>query len=425
MEALPLLRNAAGKETGFDLAVVCLPVEDWPPAEILEAIREASAEIPCVFMTENASLEEGLRLVRLGAYDYLPLDADLGPVLTELAAGRKPQSIAEEPWRRLLVGESLPMRTVTETIRLVAARRCTVLITGETGTGKEIAARAIHAASNRAQAPLVAVNCSALPDNLLEAELFGHVKGAFTGSVATRIGRFEHAHKGTIFLDEIAEMPLDLQTKLLRVLQEREIQRLGSSETIRVDVRVIAACNVDLEARVRQGRFREDLFYRLNVVPLMIPPLRRRPSDIPLLVLHFIDKVCRMEGIPVRRIASETLERLTRYPWPGNVRQLENAVEMAIALSGERTMLHLSDFALPSAVARMPAPETARKISLPDEGLDFEELVSSIERDLLEQALRKTGGNKKAAADLLRLKRTTLTAKLKALELPGGAIPAA
>jgi DNA-binding NtrC family response regulator len=366
-----------------------------------------------------------LRLVRLGAYDYLPIDADLEPVVAEIAAERQPRPAPDEPWRRLLVGESLPMRTVTETIRLIAPRRCTVLVTGETGTGKEMAARAIHAAGNRAQAPLVAVNCSALPDNLLETELFGHVKGAFTGSIATRIGRFEQAQQGTIFLDEIAEMPLDLQAKLLRVLQEREIQRLGSSETIRVDVRVIAACNVDLEARVRQGRFREDLFYRLNVVPLMIPPLRRRPSDIPLLVLHFVDKICRMENIPVRRIAPETLDRLTRYPWPGNVRQLENAVEMAIALSGERTMLHLSDFALPSTVVRMPAPASARTISLPDEGLDFEELVASIERDLLEQALRKTGGNKKAAADLLRLKRTTLTAKLKALELPAGAVPAA
>jgi transcriptional regulator with GAF, ATPase, and Fis domain len=321
-----------------------------------------------------------------------------------------------EPWRAFLVGESRPIEQIHQVIRLVGARRCTVLISGETGTGKEVVARAIHSAGPRSQFSFVAVNTGALPENLLEAELFGHVRGAFTGAVANRIGRFEQAHRGTIFLDEISDMPLDLQAKLLRVLQEREFQRLGSSETVKVDVRVIAATNVDLAERVRQGRFREDLFYRLNVVPLSIPPLRERRRDIPLLVQHFLEKICRQEGLARREITPEALHRLMQYDWPGNVRQLENAVEMAVALSGDRCLLYPSDFPLPACRPRPPAASATPAITVPDDGLDFEATVSRIERALLEQALRKTGGNKKQAADMLGLKRTTFAAKWKSLE---------
>jgi transcriptional regulator with GAF, ATPase, and Fis domain len=277
-------------------------------------------------------------------------------------------------------------------------------------------ARAIHLASDRRNLPVVAVNCTALPENLLEAELFGHVKGAFTGAINHRVGRFEQAHRSTLFLDEVGDLPLEIQAKLLRVLQEREFQRIGSSETIKVDVRVIAATNTDLEQAVRDGKFREDLYYRLNVVPLRVPALRERPSDIPILVHHLIDKICRQESLPPRRLARETLERLASYSWPGNVRQLENAVEMAIALSGDRETLYPADFPLPrsprlDAGARVSWPA----VSLPDEGLDFEQMVAHMERTILEQALRKTGGNKAQAAGMLRLKRTTLSAKLKSL----------
>ena len=298
----------------------------------------------------------------------------------------------------------------------MASRRATVLITGETGTGKELAARALHLAGVRRAGPWVAVNCSALPETLLESELFGHTRGAFTGAIQSRPGRFEQAHGATLFLDEIGELPLDLQAKLLRVLQERELQRLGSTETIRVDIRVVAATNCDLGTRVAQGKFREDLYYRLNVVPLEMPPLRRRSGDVPLLAEHFVEKICRAEGIPKKRLSREALDQLCTHPWPGNVRQLENAVEMAIALTGDAPVFDAADFPLPD-VPQMRVPAAAMPVvAVPDSGLDYEQTLAVIERSILEQALRKTGGNKKAAAEMLRLKRTTLSAKVRSFD---------
>ena len=276
-------------------------------------------------------------------------------------------------------------------------------------------AQSIHASSDRARLPMVSVNCSALPDTLLEAELFGHVKGAFTGAMNPRVGRFEQANHSTIFLDEIGDLPLSLQAKLLRVLQEREFQRLGSSETVRVDLRVIAATHTDLAEMIKQGKFREDLYYRLNVVPVAIPPLRERASDIRFLVMHFIEKICRDEQIAVKQISRETLDRLSAHDWPGNVRQLENAVEKAIVLSGERPALFPGDFPLPPRKHPAIFSNTDAFIAVPDQGLDFEKTVGGIERNILEQALKKTRGNKKLAAQMLGLKRTTLTAKLKSL----------
>ncbi len=332
---------------------------------------------------------------------------------------RLAENIGREDWENLLIGESHAMRQVSHIIRMVASRRATVLISGETGTGKEMAARALHLAGARRHSRLVAVNCSALPDHLLEAELFGHVRGAFTGAVQNRVGRFEEAHGGTLFLDEIGDLPIELQAKLLRVLQEREFQRLGSSETIRVDIRVVAATNCDLPRRVAEGKFREDLFYRLNVVPIHMPPLRERSGDVGLLADHFVEKICRMEGLEVKRIAPEARERLSGYGWPGNVRQLENAIEMAVALSGQNPLLTALDFPLP-ALAPRPAslPGCTPVVSVPDGGLDYEQTLAFIERSILEQALQKTGGNKKAAAEMLGLKRTTLLAKVRSLESP-------
>ena len=418
-EALQELRDAE-----WDAVLVQLPVSGWSGDELVEEIRRAAPASPCLVQgAVGDDWVQAIHLTKLGAYSWLPSSASPADRLTALEAAFAERlavrrSITpEEPWRRFLVGDTAAMRQVVDVIRLVGPRRSTILITGETGTGKEMAARALHAASSRAHLPMVAVNCSALPENLLEAELFGHVRGAFTGAVQNRVGRFEQADRGTIFLDEVAEMPLDLQAKLLRVLQEREFQRLGSSETVKLDVRVIAACNVDLDERIRRGKFREDLFYRLNVVPLRMPTLRERSRDLPILVSHFLDKICGQEEIPVKRVTPETVERLMRHSWPGNVRQLENAVEMAVALSGVRDSLFPSDFPLPSVSSEKAAPiGMVTQLGVPDEGLDFELTVGSIEMRLLEQALRKTSGNKKAAADLLHLKRTTLTAKLKSLQ---------
>ena len=400
--------------------VVDCPVEGSDSDTYLEQLRRALPATPIFVHQPGATAAEAARLACAGACLFLDQGPAAARQLAEAMAGAHASGLAglavavlQEDWERMLVGESRELRQVAQIIRMVGPRRATVLITGETGTGKEIVARALHLAGPRRRGPFVALNCSALPDTLLEAELFGHVRGAFTGALQSRVGRFEQAQGGTVFLDEVGDLPLDLQAKLLRVLQEREVQRLGGSEAIRLDVRVIAATNCDLEAKIAQGRFRADLYYRLNVVPIELPPLRRRPADIPPLVHHFIDKVCRAEDLARRSLLPGVLERLTAYSWPGNVRQLENAVEMAISLCGDRNLLAASDFPLPVPPAHLdPGPPV---IDLPATGLDFAGTVQEIERSILEQALRRTGGNKKAAAEMLGLKRTTLAAKVRSL----------
>jgi DNA-binding NtrC family response regulator len=425
-EALGAIRS--GKA---DCALISSRPEGREREALLDLLLGADAQTPVIFWDRELSAREAIALVREGAYTCHGERDHWDTVLESLEQAceekrrrgqARPGTDTAEPWRRKLVGSSPAMDDVANTIRLVGPFRCTVLITGETGTGKEMAARALHNASPRANSPMVAVNCSAVPETLLEAELFGHVKGAFTGATGQRIGRFEQAHKSTIFLDEISDMPLELQAKLLRVLQEREFQRLGSSETIQVDVRVIAATNVNLLDRVRQGKFREDLFYRLNVVPLEMPPLRKRPADIPLLVEHFIAKTCQAEGIPVKKVTPKTLERLVSAPWPGNVRQLENAVEKAIAMSGYRDTLYPADFGLAESHRLIAVPPATAEPVLISEQFDFATAVSQFERSILQTALAKTGGNKTAAAELLGLKRTTLIMKLRGME-PGLAHP--
>jgi len=308
------------------------------------------------------------------------------------------------------------MGQLFDLLRTVASTASTVLITGETGTGKELAARAIHDASPRRSQRFVALNCSAIPETLLEAELFGHARGAFTGAVATRQGRLEQADRGTLFLDEVGTMSGTLQTKLLRVLQEREFERVGENRTIKVDVRVVAATNSDLAKMVADGTFREDLFYRLNVIALQLPPLRDRKDDIPLLVQHFIRKFAtREEGngqVPDVMLSQDALRRLMAYAWPGNVRQLENAVERALILRGTRVQVEMAD--LPPEIQAVPV-ETAPSLDLPETGVDLPGLVSRIERDLIGRALTRTEGNRADAARLLGLKRTTLVEKLKRL----------
>ena len=399
------------------------------PQDILACVQSLDADLPVVAVSRHASASEAVRLVRAGAWNcFGPGDSfalfrdSLEGAVEERRLRRKDKTRLAEPretWRNNLVGESLAMESVADTIRLVGPRRCTVLITGETGTGKEMAARAIHMASPRAQQSMVAVNCSALPENLLEAELFGHTRGAFTGAATQRIGRFEQAHKGTLFLDEVGDLPMELQAKLLRVLQEREFQRLGSSETIKIDVRVIAATNVGLPEKVRQGKFREDLYYRLNVVPLKMPPLRNRVSDIPALVAHFIKKICVIEDIPVKRVAPDALDQLCASQWPGNVRQLENTIEMALAISGMRDVLYAKDFGLTTG-PRLAAVAMADSLpfELP-ENIGFEAAVNRFQVSMLETALQAAGGNKTMAAERLGMKRTTLIMKMRTLQQSG------
>jgi len=295
-------------------------------------------------------------------------------------------------------------------LETVAPSNSTILVTGETGTGKEVVARAIHHNSPRRAHRFVALNCSAIPETLLEAELFGHVRGAFTGAVGARQGRFEQAHKGTLFLDEVGTMSAALQMKLLRALQEREFERVGDTQTTKVDVRVIAATNSDLTRMVAEGTFREDLYYRLNVIPVQLPPLRDRREDIPLLVTHFLEKYA-----PGRRMqmSQNALRALMAFGWPGNVRQLENAVERAVTLCAGRDTVDAHD--LPPDVLEIPEPAATPFVDFPESGLDLTAYLTAIERDLILRSLDRTSGNRNKAAALLRIKRTTLVEKLRRL----------
>jgi len=413
-QALELLRKDA-----FDAVLALLPLVDWLPEEFLTDVKAFDESMPVIFWRPGVSISANQALDIPGAFACLSGEAEpasfirvVGNAVAQRRARRQPQA-GKEPWRRWLVGESRVMQEVVELVRLTGPRRSTVLITGETGTGKELVARAIHSTSPRGHQGIVTVNCAALPENLLEAELFGHTKGAFTGAANLRIGRFELAHGTTLFLDEIGETPFGLQAKLLRALQEREIQRLGSSETIRVDCRLIAASNSDLLAGVRNKTFREDLLYRLQVVRIHVPPLRERREDIPLLVHHFVERICRLEDVPVKEVTRQAMQRLSEYHWPGNVRQLQHAVEHAIALSGERRRLLPCD--LPPLEDRIEEPPVENEFEVPASGLKYEETMARIERMLLSQALQKVGGNKAKAAAMLGLKRTTLVSKIKAL----------
>ena len=416
------LKQLADKE--HDVLVTGTDLDGISVDRLIEEALRLHPTLTVVVLSQQPDYSEAARLARLGAGDYLPVTPETHFSADEIVGGitrahknnllRTPCELEEiSEAAPDLVGQSEAMRGVNRLIKLIAPRQSTVLITGRTGTGKELVARAIHAASPRAAHPLVVVNCGAIPEHLIEAELFGHVKGAFTGAIGHRVGRFEQAHRGVIFLDEIGEMPHEMQSKQLRVLQEREFQRVGSSETIKVDIRVVAATNCDLKELVQQGKFREDLYYRLNVVPMSLPSLAERIEDLPPLVQHLLVKICRQEGLPLMRVTPETVIRLMEYSWPGNVRQLENAIEKAVALSADREILYPSDFPLPPLTAGT-APSVAPDVRLPNEGLDFDSVVGRFERSLLEQALERTGGNKKRAAELLRINRTTFAAKLRA-----------
>ncbi|MGA2260426.1 MAG: sigma-54 dependent transcriptional regulator [Acidobacteriota bacterium] len=406
----------------YDVIITDLRLPGVQGEKLLQEALTIFPETIVIIMTGYGNIQTAVDAIRVGAYDYLPKPFQLDEMVMRVEKGLQDRRLKSENslFRSELqdkfqftnlIGNSSGMQQVYRMVAMVAQKTSTILISGETGTGKEVVARAIHYNGPRKDQPLVCVNCSAIPANLLEDELFGHVKGAFTGAHQHRIGRFEHANRGTLFLDEVGSMPLDLQVKLLRVLQEREFQKVGGNTPVKVDVRIIAATNEDLMEKVRNGEFREDLYYRLNVIPVHILPLRQRREDVPLLVSHFVKKFCAEQRVPIRRVSHEAIKHLLAFDWPGNVRQLENAVEMAVALSGDRELLEETDFPV---VAQTPSEdEIFRNIEIPQEGVNFNTLISELERRLILQSLQATGGNKKRAASLLQLKRTTFVEKLK------------
>ena len=409
----------------YDVIITDLRMPGPSGERVMQEALSIFPETIVIIMTGFADIQTAVDAIRTGAYDFVPKPFQLEEMVMRVErALRERQLKSENSMLRSellgkyqfssLVGNSPAMQQIYRMVALVAQKNSTILITGETGTGKELIARAIHYNGLRKDHPLVSVNCGAIPANLLEDELFGHVKGAFTGAHQHRVGRFEQANRGTLFLDEIGSMPLDLQVKLLRVLQEREFQKVGGTSTVKVDVRIIVATNSDLLDSVRRGEFREDLYYRLNVIPIQIPPLRQRREDIPLLVSYLTKKYCAEQKLPLKQVSHEAIKRLIGFDWPGNVRQLENAVEMAVSLSGDRQLLDLSDFPiLPEPTAGEP---TLGSFDIPEGGIHFNRVIADVEKRLILQSLEAAGGNKKKAAALLHLKRTTLVEKLKRLE---------
>ena len=379
----------------------------------IDTIERLQEKCPVWIYQPDATIRSTVSFLKVGASHVITTPAEMEEAMTSALE----EVLAGSTQRTGLIGASRAMQTVSSSIALVASRRCNVLIEGETGTGKEVVAREIHRSGSRARGPWIAVNCSAIPETLLEAELFGHARGAFTGAVQSRAGKFEAANHGTIFLDEIGDMPQAIQVKLLRVLQEKEIERLGGNERIRLDLRVIAATNANLREKVRDGSFRQDLYYRLNVFQIFLAPLRERPTDIPALARYFVARICNSENLRPKTLDASALERLLDHSWPGNARELENVMETAIIRSGTRSGIIASDIRIdpPAAVAE-PQAQTAPREILPSGGLDYQQALESFELNLLTQALARTRGNKTAAAELLRLKRTTLSARMRVLE---------
>ncbi len=428
-------------EFAYDVVISDLRLPGVDGQHVIEAALQRYPGIIAIVVTGYATVKDAVDAIKRGATDFVAKPFQFEELLHVLKTALEQrrlknenaylrQQLDERFGLGAMIGRSHRMRSLFQLIETVAPTSSTILINGETGTGKEMVARAIHQTSPRRQQRFVPLNCSAIPDTLLEAELFGHVRGAFTGAVGSRQGRIEQADRGTLFLDEVGTMAIPLQIKLLRVLQEREFERVGDGHPIKVDVRIVAATNSDLAKMVKDGTFREDLYYRLNVIQVELPALRDRREDIPLLVQHFIDKFSgstgsngggRRSAEPSRQhgftaslarilVSQDAVRRMMAYAWPGNVRQLENAIERAMALLGGRTTIEMSD--LPPEIQSAPVAALPA-VDFPEAGVDLPGIVGQLERELIERALSRTGGNKAAAATLLNLKRTTLVEKLK------------
>ncbi len=390
----------------------------WMPGidglETLRLIREEVPEQMVIMMSGHGTIETAVKATKLGAHDFIEKPLSLEKVLLSVENAFKVSQLVQEN-RTLrqkmakdldMIGQSGAIRSLKKQIAIAAPTSGWVLITGENGTGKELVARATHNLSRRKDKPFVEVNCAAIPEELIESELFGHEKGAFTGAAMQRKGKFDQAHEGTLFLDEIGDMSLKTQAKILRILQEKRFERVGGNRPIEVDVRVIAATNKDLEEEIEQGNFRQDLYYRLNVLPFHVPPLRQRQEDIPLLIRHFLDHFCRHEGRPVKNIADDALEALMNYSWPGNVRELKNLVERLVIMVPEDTILrdHLPESIQTSASNLTASGETAT----------LKEAREQFERDFLRQKLIEFEGNISRTAEAIDMERSNLHRKLKA-----------
>jgi two-component system response regulator AtoC len=409
-----------------DLVIMDVRMPELNGIEALPKVKNASPKTAVLIMTAFGSSRAAIDAMQLGAFDYITKPFELDKIAHTVKRAFDYQDLAQEVevlrdeisslvQTERIVGNSPPMQEVYKTVGKVAKADATVLITGESGTGKELVAEALHLNSNRRSGPIVKVSCAALPETLLEAELFGHEKGSFTGAMTMRKGRFELADKGTVFLDEIAEMSLATQTKLLRVLQERKIERVGSSLPIKVDIRVICATNKDLQKLVEQNKFRDDLFYRLNVINIHMPPLRERKEDIPALVEHFLAKHRYSATAQPAAISEEALKRLTEYDWPGNVRELENVVERAVVLSRGQI---ITSRELPFGEHTDGEREDENE-DVSAERSFFKKSVSQFEKDLIMKALKDAGGNRSKAAEMLGIYRRLLYAKIKEYGLEG------
>ena len=412
-------------EGPYDLVITDLAMPDGSGMQVLERAKRRDEALQVIMITAFATTEQAVEAMRLGAYDYVQKPFKNSELLAQIEKALEKSSIVHEN-RALraqvqgafrlgdLIGKGPKMRAVMELVRRVASGRSSVLITGESGTGKEVVARALHQTGERAPQPFITVNCGALPENLMESELFGHEKGAFTGANTRNEGLIRRAHGGTLFLDEIGELPTPLQVKLLRVLQERKVRPVGGHQEVEVDVRVVAATNRDVEQSVRDGTFRQDLFYRLNVIRIQLPPLRERVEDIAMLAAHFLQKHSALEGKRLS-FSSEALSYIVQQSYPGNVRELENVVERAVAFATEPFVVK-SD--VMGGVADEEAVIPAKELQvLPPEGIDLDARLGELEKGMLVQALERTGGNRTNAAKLLRMSLRSLRYRLAKYEL--------
>ncbi len=408
------------KDKEYSVVLLDLMMPDLDGLQVLEELKKLESSPVAVVLTAFGSIEKAVKATKLGAFDFITKPFKNDEILLAVKNAMEQHELREENQRlkrslreryhyRNIIGKSASMQQIFDLITQVAPRRSTVLIQGQSGTGKELIAKAIHAASGRADAPFVAINCGNIPSDLLESEIFGHVRGAYTGATSAKKGLFEVADGGTLFLDEVATISMEIQAKLLRVIQEREFRRLGGLENIKVDVRIIAATNMDLQAAVQQGTFRDDLYYRLNVIVIKLPPLRERSEDIPLLIEHFIRKYCQENDRELCTMDPAAMRILIDHAWPGNVRELENAIERAVVLSSG-SVITADLFPKNITTAAPSAP-----MRFPGDGLPLKERVTGFEKALILAALDKTDWNQKKAAQLLSVNATTLSEKLKRL----------